>query len=178
MSQLTLNTNAISGGSINTLSAEGGALTAPTGTNFNFSGTVAGGYGSLGGIVFSTVNPGEMNAQVQVDGVSMQINSSNQLVATGSAFSYKQITFAMSPYTVLSTDEYLSLNTSAGALSLIFPNSGSVGKDYKIKDRTGNAFTNNVTFSGSTFDGSTTLVQNINFQSDELIWNGSGYEVN
>ena len=66
-------------GSINTLSAEGGAATPPNAGNFNFSGTAAGGYGSNGAIVFSTVNPGEMNGQVQVDNTTIFINASNQL---------------------------------------------------------------------------------------------------
>ena len=70
------------GAPVNTLSAEGGPATPPSANNFNFSGTFAGGYGSNGAIVFSTVNPGKMNAQVQVDTSTIFINAANQLQAT------------------------------------------------------------------------------------------------
>ncbi len=70
------------GAPVNTLSAEGGPATPPSANNFNFSGTFAGGYGSNGAIVFSTVNPGKMNAQVQVDNSTIFINAANQLQAT------------------------------------------------------------------------------------------------
>ncbi len=77
MSYFNVDTNAASGGSINTLSAEGGAPTPPLGTNFDFSGT------ANGAILFSTPSNGQMLAAVQVDNTTITVNGSNQLqVAT------------------------------------------------------------------------------------------------
>lgn len=76
-------------GDIITLSAEGGAATAPTaGGNYNFSGSTAGGSAANGAILFITpggagaATPGQMDARVLVDGSTVTINGSNQLTAT------------------------------------------------------------------------------------------------
>ena len=45
-----------------------------------------------------------------------------QLAATEAAFAYTNVTHAMSPYSVLSTDYYLSVDCSAGTVRLNFPN--------------------------------------------------------
>lgn len=82
MSQFFIDTNAIPGSSINTLSAEGGAATPPSGTNFNFAGNS--GLETGGAIEFATPSDGQMTAQVRVDGVTITINGSNQLTTAGS----------------------------------------------------------------------------------------------
>lgn len=69
---------------IATLSGEGGAFTPPLGTNFDFSGSLAGGSAANGAILFNTAGPGEMDAAVQVDGTTIDINGSNQLTVVGS----------------------------------------------------------------------------------------------
>ena len=78
MSYFNVDTNAASGSSINTLSAEGGAPTPPLGTNFDFSST------ATGALTFATPGTGLMTAEVNVDGTTITVNGSNQLQAVNS----------------------------------------------------------------------------------------------
>jgi hypothetical protein len=79
-------------GNILTLSSEGGPPTPPSGNNFNFSGSVAGGSATNGALHFTTpggpgaATDGQMDANVLVDGTSIGINASNQLHVIGSSF--------------------------------------------------------------------------------------------
>ena len=86
-----------------------------------------------------------------------------------------------SPYVVLSTDEYLSVDCSGGAITLEFPNAATSGRTYIIKDRTGSAATHNITLqsvSGAVnIDGATTFVMNTNYESANLMGNGTTFEV-
>ena len=86
-----------------------------------------------------------------------------------------------SPYVVLSTDEYLSVDCSSIAITLEFPNAATSGRAYIIKDRTGSAATHNITLqsvSGAVnIDGATTFVMNTNYESANLMGNGTTFEV-
>jgi hypothetical protein len=100
----------------------------------------------------------------------------------GLTINYTNVTAAMSPYTVLSTDNYLSVNCSAGAVTLNFPNSPTDEQVWVVKDRTGNAASNNITITTPggtvTFDGATSYVMSTNYQSIQLIANSTPtYEV-
>lgn len=94
---------------------------------------------------------------------------------------YTSVNFAASPYTVLSTDEYISVDSSGGAVTLRFPNAPTTKPTWIVKDRTGSSATNNIsvtTVGGVvTFDGSTTYTISTNYESIQLIFNGTSYEV-
>jgi hypothetical protein len=115
-------------------------------------------------------------------GVSIT-NAANSITISASAsfVSYTAITNASSPYTVLSTDQYISVNSSGGAVTINCPNTTTTGRIIIIKDRLGNAATNNITVTTPggtvTIDGSTSYVMNVNRQSINLIFNGTNYEV-
>lgn len=85
------------------------------------------------------------------------------------------------PYVVLTTDEYLSVDTSALSITIQLPNAATLGRAYVIKDRTGAAATRNITVTtvggAVNIDGATTFVMNTNYQSINIIGNGSTYEV-
>jgi len=136
MSQIYKSAGGGTGGPIDTLSAENGAATPPNGNNFNFSGTATGGYGSNGGIVFTTVNPGEMNAQVQVDNTTVVINASNQLVAVGSMV-----------WTIISTSQVAVLgigyfiNVGSGNVVLTLPAVATIGQTFAAYALTGSTWT-------------------------------------
>lgn len=103
-------------------------------------------------------------------------------VTPANAFAYTNVTNAMSPYTVLSTDVYLSCDTSGGAISLLFPNAPTQNRLWIIKDRLGDASTSNIsvtTVGGSvTIDGQTTYKITSNFGAINLLANGTPtYEV-
>jgi len=87
-----------------------------------------------------------------------------------------------SPYTVLTTDYYLSVDCSGGAITLNFPNSPTANQRWVVKDRTGSAHTHNITLSTPggtvTFDGSTSYVMSVNYGAVDLIANATPtYEI-
>ena len=86
-----------------------------------------------------------------------------------------------SPYVVLSTDQYLSVDSSGGAIQINLPNAPSTGRMYTIKDRSGTADTNNITVTtvggAVTIDGSTSYVMNTEYAAINVIFNGSSYEI-
>jgi hypothetical protein len=95
---------------------------------------------------------------------------------------YTNVNAAASPYTVLSTDDYLSVDTSSGPVTLLFPNAPTARQTWTVKDRTGNAATNNITLTtpgGSvTFDGQTSYKINTSFEALDLIANSTPkYEI-
>ncbi len=85
------------------------------------------------------------------------------------------------PYVVLTTDLYLSVDASGGAITVQLPNAATLGQFFIIKDRTGSAFTNNITVTtvggAVNIDVAPTFVMNTNYQSIQVIGNGSTYEV-
>ncbi|MDP1614456.1 MAG: hypothetical protein Q8L68_01525, partial [Methylococcales bacterium] len=93
------------------------------------------------------------------------------------------ITFvASTPYTVTSTDYFLSVSTSSAAITITLPDSTSTGRVFVIKDRTGNAATNNITIQavnpGSvTIDGFNNYKLNTRYESVNVIFDGSNYEI-
>jgi hypothetical protein len=98
------------------------------------------------------------------------------------AVNYTNVNHAASPYTVLSTDYYISVDCSGGTVQLNFPNAPTAKRQWIIKDRTGSASTSNITLTTPggvvTFDGLTTYTMNSNYQAINLLANsGPGYEV-
>lgn len=88
---------------------------------------------------------------------------------------------AVTPYVVLATDEYLSVDTSALAITVQLPNAPAAGRVYVVKDRIGDAATRNITVTTVggvvNIDGATSFVMNNNFQAISLIFNGAAYEI-
>lgn len=88
---------------------------------------------------------------------------------------------AASPYTVLSTDEFLAVNTSGGAVTIRLPNAPATGRVYYIKDSNGTAAASNITVTtvggAVNIDGATSFVMNTAYESISVIFDGSAYEV-
>jgi len=88
---------------------------------------------------------------------------------------------AASPYTVLTTDYYLSVDTSGGAVTLLFPDAPATGRIFAVKDSTGTSAGANITVTtvggAVLIDGATSFVMNTNYEAVDLIFNGSSYEV-
>jgi hypothetical protein len=123
-------------------------------------------------------------AAVLVAGTGITItNGSNsiQISASSSVFAYKNVNHGSSPYTVLSTDYYISVDPSGGAVTLNFQNTPTTYQTYIVKDRTGSASTNNISVTTpggtDTFDGLTTYKITSNYGAIQLIYNGTNYEV-
>lgn len=94
---------------------------------------------------------------------------------------YTNVTNAMSPYTVLSTDDFISCDLSGGPITLLFPNVPTTGETWTVKDRLGLSNTNNLTLSTVggvvTIDTVTSYVIDTDFQGNDLLFNSANYEV-
>lgn len=91
------------------------------------------------------------------------------------------VNFAASPYTVLSTDQFLSVLSSGGAITIRLPNAPATGRTYIIKDASGAAATSNITIttvSGAVnIDGSTSVTIASNYGSLNVTFDGTAYSI-
>ena len=98
-----------------------------------------------------------------------------------SPVNYTSINAASSPYTVLSTDYYISADATAGPITIRLPNAPSTGRVVIVKDKVGIAATNNITITtvggAITIDGSTSFVMNTAYEAGQVIFGGTNYEV-
>lgn len=88
------------------------------------------------------------------------------------------VTVAMSPYTPLSTDQLLMVDTSGGPVTIQMPLSATRGLDLEIKDATGNAAANPISVlraGAETIDGLTTYPIDSNFAAAKLGLKTGGY---
>lgn len=96
-------------------------------------------------------------------------------------YTYTGVTHLTSPYTVLLTDEYLGVDTTGGVVTIKLPNAPSTGQYWIIKDKLGDANTNNITVTtvggAINIDGNTSYVMNMNYQAINVLFNGATYEV-
>lgn len=91
------------------------------------------------------------------------------------------LTNSSSPYTVLVNDAFLSVDSTAGTVTIWLPNAPLVGRTIIIKDSTGQSAANaiNITTVGGivTIDGQTTYTINTVYKSINVIFDGTKYEV-
>lgn len=94
---------------------------------------------------------------------------------------YTNVTNAMSPYTVTATDYYISVDSSAGPVTINLPDTPDNSRQFVIKDRLGQSQTNNITVKSLT--GVTTVDHQPdytfvdNFESLECLFHTANYEV-
>lgn len=97
------------------------------------------------------------------------------------ALNYTSVNAAMSPYVVTATDYFISVDSTAGAVIIQLPNSTTAKREFVIKDRLGQSTTNNITVTTVggvvTMDGNTSYVFTDNYESLEILFNGTTYEV-
>lgn len=110
------------------------------------------------------------------------VDANGFVTITGSiAPNYTLVTTAASPYTVLSTDVYIATDSTAGPITLLFPNAPTQFRQWTIKDRAGTDAVSPVsvtTVGGAVLiDGLTTYTMNSNYQAIQLLFNGTFYEV-
>lgn len=119
----------------------------------------------LGGFTF-TGNPGTH---------TLDLNPSGEVA------NYTNVVAAESPYTVLPTDYYISVDCSGGPVNLVFPSATVLFRLFIIKDRLGDSATNHITFTTTPstipFDNENTYTLETNFGATELLFNGTAYEV-
>lgn len=182
---------------IETLTTQDGHVVPPTANNINVSGgTAAAGstpVTTVGNIGTSTVTTNVQISQAiastdatkiglaAFNSTDFTVDANGFVSSKANAFAYTNVTHAMSPYTVLTTDYYLSVDCSAGVVTLNFPNAATAYQEFVVKDRTGNASTNHIsvtTVGGAvTIDGQTTYLITSNYGAIQLLGNGTTYEV-
>lgn len=189
------------GGGLTTLYTENTGTATPMAGNLNVLGGT--GISTTGSGNTITINAGPAVATTYVENTGSATPSANILnivggtgittsgsgdtvtiTSTGSdtVLNYTNVTHAMSPYTVLTTDFYISVDCSGGTVSLKFPNSPAFKQYWIIKDRTGNCATNNITITTVggiiTLDGQTSLIMDDNYMAINILANSAiTYEV-
>lgn len=92
---------------------------------------------------------------------------------------YTLVTHSESPYTTLSTDSFIGVDSSGGTVSILLPNAPTTGRVYVIKDAFGSAYTHNITVTtvGGTvlIDSLTTYVLNTAYEGAQFLFNGTEY---
>jgi hypothetical protein len=120
---------------------------------------------------------------VSVTGSQVLVSSSDQLgVSTvGSLVPYTGTSHAATPYVVAATDYYISVDVTAGVVQVNLPNAPASNRIFVIKDKVGLAATSNITVTtvggAVNIDGATTYVMNTAYESIQLIFNGTSYEI-
>ena len=103
-----------------------------------------------------------------------------QLGITAISF-YDYVEVNTSPYVVTGLDSYIAVDTSTIAITLQFPNTALVGRTFTVKDFTGDASVHNITVTtvGGVvlIDGATTFTINNDYQSIQLLFDGTGYQI-
>jgi hypothetical protein len=96
-------------------------------------------------------------------------------------YTYTAIDDTDSPYTVLVSDSVIGCDSAAGAITVNLPDAPATGASWIIKDVTGsaNAFNITLTTPGGVvlIDIAATYVMNTNYQSVQVVFNGSKYIV-
>lgn len=119
-----------------------------------------------------TASSGNLSASGTVSGVG--------LTSTGPIV-FEYVSSAVTPYVVATTDYYISIDSSGGAKQVNLPNAPTTNRMFVIKDLTGSAGSNHITVTtvggAVNIDGAFTYLMNIAYQSVQLVFNGTTYEV-
>lgn len=133
------------------------------------------------GTVVPAVNVVNVNGDVGVT-VSANPNGSNNMVISVSAIGnpYTDVVGPAS-YNVLSTDYYISIDATAGVVTINLPDAPTTNQQFIVKDRLGQAPVNTITvksLSGvTTIDGQTSVTFTDAYESLEVWYHGGNYEV-
>ncbi len=123
------------------------------------------------------VTPGGGTDGIATSGAGSTIT----VTLTAAAAEYTNVTFAMSPYTVTSTDYFLSVDASGGPVIINLPDAPSTNRQFVVKDRLGVSSSNAITvksLSGvTTVDTDATFVIADDFESLECLYHSGNYEV-
>ena len=138
--------------------------------------------GTDGQVIISSTAGAPSWANITSTGKTVAIsNGSNSInLETGDSFA-RYTAVNTTPYTVLTTDDHLGVDCSGSIISIELPDAPAAGRLFGIKDNTGSAATNNIsvtTVGGAVnIDGATTYTMNTNFQSINVVFSGTAYEV-
>jgi len=145
------------GTAVNTLTGNSGGAVSPDGS-YNINVVGSGGVSVVG-------NPGTHTLTISSSG--------------SSSFTYTLVN--TSPYVVLTTDVFLGVDSSGGAITIELPNAPATGRFYIIKDISGTAATHNITVTtvggAVNIDAGTSFAMNTAYESIQVLFNGTTYLV-
>lgn len=149
-----------------------------TGASLGFIDKIQGNTGAPVGPIANLIN-------VVGDGITITIHGDPAThTLTASIVSVPFVVYtdvSVSPYVVLSTDLYVSVDCSLIPITIQLPDAPALYQRWVIKDRTGNASINNITVTTVTgavlIDGNATFVINTDYEAINVVWNGTTYEV-
>ncbi len=102
------------------------------------------------------------------------------IVSSGIAGNYVSVT-GPATYAVTATDYFISCDSTAGVITIQLPNAPTQYDTFVIKDRTGAADTNNITVTtvggAVLIDGATSYIFDEEYESIEVLFNGTSYEI-
>jgi hypothetical protein len=114
-------------------------------------------------------------------GITVTPGANTITIASSGTTSLTYTNVNTTPYVVLATDEYLSVDCSGGSITVQLPNAATLGRVFIIKDRTGSANSNPITVTtvggAVNIDGATTYSMNTQYAAINIIGNGSTYEI-
>ena len=188
--ELATNAQAIAGSDPNnaitsaSLSAKLGTQTAHglpigEGTSSAFTWTAAPTNGQIL-IGFSGADP-VLNTITAGTGITIVNAPGSITISNTGIVTYAYTAVNTTPYVVLPGDQYISVDTTGGAITIELPNAPVTGRLFVIKDRLGTSAANPITVTtvGGVvlIDGAATYTINTNKESIELIFSGTAYEV-
>jgi hypothetical protein len=141
-------------GGIATLTGDSGGAVSPTGGNVNIVG----------------------GTNITVDG---NPGTSTLTITATADKDYNVTSVSTTPYVALSTDQVLSVDSTAAPITIELPDAPGTGRWYTIKDSAGTAAANNITITtvGGVvlIDASATFAMNTAYQSATVVFNGTKY---
>lgn len=113
-----------------------------------------------------------------INQVAEALDELRSVAGGGSSGAVKAVAYANSPYTVLSTEKTVLVDTTAGAVIINLP-AKSAGHRLTVKDSAGTSASNPITIQpsgvGETIDGTANLVLEINHCAVSIVCDGSNW---
>ena len=147
-------------------------------TQAGIAGTLTGGtYAAIAAAIgYTPSSPSNWTGSITAVGPAL--DELRSAVSDMNPFTVKSLTASDSPYTITTAEDVILVDTSTSGITVRLPTK-SAGRRVTVKDKSGNAATNNVTVepsgAGETIDGQATFSLNINLAAVSFVSDGSNW---
>lgn len=112
-------------------------------------------------------------------GITVTPGANTITIASSGTTVLTYTTVNTTPYVVLTTDDFLGVDSSGAPIQINLPNAPTTGRVITIKDTTGSANTNNITVTtvggAVLIDAAATYVMNTQYAAIDVLFNGTKY---